>query len=1229
MDGVLKGIRQSQTNPKYLHTNSTSHKWPFSAVAELIDNAYDPDVLASKLDINYESFANHPCLTFTDDGNGLDAEGMHKMLSFGFSHKEDTPKHLAVGQYGNGFKSGSMRLGRDAIVFSNKNNTKTIGFLSQTFLENIKAATVLVPIVSWNLANNILLFADAEPSLRAILKHSIFTTTDELFAQFKKINSHKGTRILIYNLKRDTSNRLEFDFMKDGHDIILAEEYDLTHPAVSMVGPDNDSDIPEHTYSLRAFCSILYMKPKLRIHLRKRKVQTLFVEKSLSRTERDTYKPKNLVPDRPVKITFGFNPKKNQYGMLMYHKNRLIKPYVKVGYQLKPDQRGVGVLGVVECNFLQPTHNKQDFLDTNVYRSLISSLGSKLNDYWNAKMGTPTMMSGGIVDLVKPEPADHPDDNWVQCDRCQKWRKLPANANMAVVKRLKEWFCEMNPDPRHSHCSIAEEPEDTDDTRPSYDKTLFKRRQQAAEYQRKAVEDARRRQERAKVTEERKRLQQEKARLALMQQQVATQEQEAKKAKEMEQLLQKIAVQQEQIKAQEQQIQQNIGPSNKSKPAIEDDDEIQIVDDDDDPQPPEPGPIPLKITKVNSQAPMKRPMPASGMRVSQQGTPAKQQRIAPLPTPSPATPLVNPQTPSQSPGRAPKSAAPKQKITLKPVTLKRKKRIHKRVQVDEEQAEALESEDESDKLPRFKIQTDKKNVSHNGTQVVEDDLCGGCWVCRQMKIKQEIKQEMEDTSSVTVKREQIAVKHEPGMSGDAFHDIPSTSQASPLRDKQSAMPPSNSEYMQKRFDSLTKERNSYKQELERIKEEQAKQSQGPSVSHLTEKLEDSWQKIEDLQSQLDKAASERNIVKKELEILRVNQNVSGNEALNRSLAQMKTASEERDMLREGKADLERRVNQFTKTLSEKLDVQSREIQDDFNKKLREARERAASAEVKADNLKEENKALVDEVAKLKGLASQGDDVHRICNEKQKQAQEKACQQMEDCKTKVKAVLEAQCKEWEEKTSTWKARITETLRAKEELVEQAKKSEEDLAQAEGKYQELLQKEEVLEKELKDTKEKELKAAKVLAEVKQQHKSQLTQLEATRCRELADCRQELQVMVKEIKQQHEEKQQDITRKLAAAQQEVSDAQNKWEDSEKKANDLNQSLQSLRRQLNQARQETQNQANSQNVLEGLRVNVLNLLRTLIDQNDVDLDNYVNDPRSAQVDDIVQRVLDDNSQE
>ncbi|XP_072018355.1 uncharacterized protein [Amphiura filiformis] len=886
-------------------------------------------------------------------------------------------------------------------------------------------------------------------------------------------------------------------------------------------------------------------------------------------------------------------------------------------------------------------------------------------------------------------------------------------------------------------------------------------------------------------------------------------------AQQMEQIVQK------RVKAEL--AQQQLAEKTKAQASNDqDDDDVQLVE-------PEP------ITKLNSQAPLKRTMP-------EPITLAKRPRNAPapstpnMPTPSPVTSLRKFQSPLQSPVRTSKLSTPK--LTLKSVSIRRK-RVHKRVQVDEEQAEALESEDESDKPLRFMFQADKKNVSHSATQVVEHDLCGGCCVCRQLKIKQEIEDDI-----ITVEQKQIGINLEPGMSRDGFHDVPLTARVSHSKERQSGSSPSNSAYMQKRFDMLMRERNSYKLELERMNEEQAKENQEPSVNQLTKKLEDSCQKNEDLQRQLDKATSERNILKKELELIRVSQSVGANEALNRSLAQLKDASEECDMLRESRADLERRVNQFTKTLSEKLDVQSREIQDDFNKKLREACERAASAEVKADSLKEENNVLVDEVANLKGLTSQAkdswqkiqekakkldedlvqvvgnyqelkkeqevlekqlkdvkekeakavkllaevkpqltqameaskylqsqldktisernilkkdlenlqesqnvsakevlnrsltllkaqtmlkaaceerdmlrqgkadlerrvnqlevqsrevqydlnkklrevceraasaakiadylkeqnkalalsllsqeEDKHRIIVEKEKQVQEAVSQNIEDCKKKVLT----QCKEWEEKTN---AKLTETLREKEELVEKAKKSESDLAQVEGKYQELVKKQEVLEKELKDTKEKELKAAKVLAEVKQQHTSQLEdcrqelqvmvkeirqqyeekQQESIRkltaaqqeaidvqrqqheekeqdiARKLAAAQQEaidMQVMVKEIKQQNEEKQQDITRTLAAAEQEASDAQNKWEDSEKKANDLNQSLQSLRQELNQ-----QNQ-----VLEGLRVNVYNLLKTLLDQNV--LDNYVNDPRSTQVDDILERVLDDNGQE
>lgn len=56
----------------------------------------------------------------------------------------------AIGQYGNGFKSGSMRLGADVLTFTIKNGIKTVGFLSRSFLGDIDAPEVYVPIASWN-----------------------------------------------------------------------------------------------------------------------------------------------------------------------------------------------------------------------------------------------------------------------------------------------------------------------------------------------------------------------------------------------------------------------------------------------------------------------------------------------------------------------------------------------------------------------------------------------------------------------------------------------------------------------------------------------------------------------------------------------------------------------------------------------------------------------------------------------------------------------------------------------------------------------------------------------------------------------------------------------------------------------------------------------------------------------------------------------------------------------
>lgn len=72
------------------------------------------------------------------------------LFSFGFSDKVTVNGHVPVGLYGNGFKSGSMRLGKDAIVFTKNGDTMSVGLLSQTYLEAIQAEHVVVPIVAFN-----------------------------------------------------------------------------------------------------------------------------------------------------------------------------------------------------------------------------------------------------------------------------------------------------------------------------------------------------------------------------------------------------------------------------------------------------------------------------------------------------------------------------------------------------------------------------------------------------------------------------------------------------------------------------------------------------------------------------------------------------------------------------------------------------------------------------------------------------------------------------------------------------------------------------------------------------------------------------------------------------------------------------------------------------------------------------------------------------------------------
>lgn len=490
------GIRLSSMSPSYLESNSTSHTWPFSAVAELIDNASDPGVTAKNIWIDVVTLREQLCLSFTDNGSGMTPNKLHKMLSFGFTEKGSSKSsHQPIGVYGNGFKSGSMRLGRDALIFTKNGGCQSVGLLSQSFLQAIKAQAVIVPIAPFNQQTKTLVVTeDSEASLRAILKYSLFQSESELQEQLDSIQGKKGTKILIWNIRRNKDENPEFDFDTDAEDIrlpeIRTEEMQGKWRRDARQRRDSNS-VPEMEFSLRAYLSILYLKPRIQIILRQKKVQTKLVAKSLSMIENDVYKPQFI--NERVKITFGFNLKnKDHFGIMMYHKNRLIKAHEKVGCQIKSSgqRSGVGVIGVIECNFLKPAHNKQDFEYTKEYRLTLAALGLKLNDYWREKKEKKakerefqalerkskegdTEETEEEDDEEEEEEEQEVDVTWIQCEECLKWRGISTHLFAGSVP--DPFRCCMHPIPRLRSCLLPEETEENADVRtPSYAKKLKK-----------------------------------------------------------------------------------------------------------------------------------------------------------------------------------------------------------------------------------------------------------------------------------------------------------------------------------------------------------------------------------------------------------------------------------------------------------------------------------------------------------------------------------------------------------------------------------------------------------------------------------------------------------------------------------------------------------------------------------------------------------------------------------
>lgn len=391
-------LEHARVNPKFLHSNATSHKWAFGAIAELVDNAVDEisnGATFVKIDRIYNKRDNSPSLIFQDDGGGMDPDGIRKCMSLGYSTKTS---NTTIGQYGNGFKTSTMRLGADVIVFSRASRsgraTQSVGLLSYTFLRRTGQDDVVVPMIDFDISDNWadpIIYSsqdDWSANLKIILDWSPFASKDDLLLQFKDMGSH-GTKIIIFNLWLNEEGIYELSFDDDDEDIRLRDEANagnLSKPNKRVL--ELQSHISYRLrYSLRAYASILYLRKftNFQIILRGKPVDQFNIASDLNYSEVITYRPQVAATSKEavVETTIGFikeAPALGVSGFNIYHKNRLIRPFWKV--TADGSSKGYGVVGVLEANFIEPAHDKQDFERSTLFYKLEAKLKQMIMEYW-------------------------------------------------------------------------------------------------------------------------------------------------------------------------------------------------------------------------------------------------------------------------------------------------------------------------------------------------------------------------------------------------------------------------------------------------------------------------------------------------------------------------------------------------------------------------------------------------------------------------------------------------------------------------------------------------------------------------------------------------------------------------------------------------------------------------------------------------------------------------------
>ncbi|KAI4327872.1 hypothetical protein L6164_020283 [Bauhinia variegata] len=462
--GVMQNRHFAKNNirvdPSYLKTLGQVHSgWIFGGIAELIDNS--SDAKANKVDIFIEMIKfmktgeTIPILSVIDDGKGMNHEEIVKMVCFG--HKPpDGHEPDRIGRFGIGFKTGAMRLGRDVLVLTQTLTSRSIAFLSQSFNEG--KDNIEIPIVSYihqgqcmEVDTSVQSEALAKYNLKAIQEFSPFNKylIGEKAASF---GGGTGTQIYIWNLdKWGLDCCLQwYDGLVGGSsfhqgDICIRSKRIRSRPGqISQKVPLD--------YSLRSYLEVIFLSPRMKISVQHSLVRNQPLANSLTKTVTEI----GVVLGKHVELTLGFNQlewEQANSGIFLYCYGRLIESYKRVGGMIHNTDGFRGVIGVIDVTDLMNEgndcfwvhNNKQGFQDCESYAHLEQWLGRKVDEYFDNVVD--------VLNLDKENCVYRPHHEWVQCDKCRKWRMVPSGFNIKSLPEL--WFCYM--EPFKGNCSLPEE----------------------------------------------------------------------------------------------------------------------------------------------------------------------------------------------------------------------------------------------------------------------------------------------------------------------------------------------------------------------------------------------------------------------------------------------------------------------------------------------------------------------------------------------------------------------------------------------------------------------------------------------------------------------------------------------------------------------------------------------------------------------------------------------------